>query len=76
MPVRHHSVFAGWMPFLPPNQQHQSTEDTAFYQLPKNNQNTAGIQINKNKNKSNRYCKYLPCIYLFLSIIIAGPEIR
>ena len=24
--VPHHSVFTGWMPFLPPNQQHQSTE--------------------------------------------------
>jgi len=22
------SLFTGWMPFLPPNQQHQSTEDT------------------------------------------------
>ena len=26
-PAPHHSVFTGWMPFLPPNQQHQSTED-------------------------------------------------
>jgi len=26
MPVPHHSVFTGWMPFLPPNQQRQSTE--------------------------------------------------
>ena len=26
MPVPHHSVFTGQMPFLPPNQQHQSTE--------------------------------------------------
>jgi len=26
MPASHHSVFTGWMPFLPPNQQHQSTE--------------------------------------------------
>jgi len=26
MPVPHHSVFTGRMPFLPPNQQHQSTE--------------------------------------------------
>jgi len=25
-PVPHHSVFTGRMPFLPPNQQHQSTE--------------------------------------------------
>jgi len=26
MPVPHHSVFKGQMPFLPPNQQSQSTE--------------------------------------------------
>jgi len=26
MPVPHHSVFTGWMPFLPLIQQHQSTE--------------------------------------------------
>jgi len=26
MPASHHSVFTGWMPFLPPNQQRQSTE--------------------------------------------------
>jgi len=26
----HRSVFTGRMPFLPPNQQHQSTEGTAF----------------------------------------------
>jgi len=26
MPVPHHSVFTGRMPFLSPNQQHQSTE--------------------------------------------------
>jgi len=25
-PTPHHSVFTGRMPFLPPNQQHQSTE--------------------------------------------------
>jgi len=31
MPVPHHSVFTGWMPFLPPNQQRQSTEGTAQY---------------------------------------------
>ena len=28
MPVPHHSVFTGQMPFLPPNQQCQSTEGT------------------------------------------------
>jgi len=26
MPAPHRSVFTGWMPFLPPNQQRQSTE--------------------------------------------------
>jgi len=25
-PAPHHSIFTGWMPFLPSNQQHQSTE--------------------------------------------------
>ena len=29
-PAPHHSVFTGWMPFLPPNQQRQSTEGTDF----------------------------------------------
>jgi len=28
MPAPHHSVFTGRMPFLPPNQQRQSTEGT------------------------------------------------
>ena len=27
-PAPHHSVFTGWMPYLPPNQQRQSTEGT------------------------------------------------
>jgi len=26
MSAPHHLVFTGWMPFLPPNQQRQSTE--------------------------------------------------
>jgi len=30
MPVSHHSVFTGRMPFLPPNQQCQSTEGNEF----------------------------------------------
>jgi len=29
MPVPYHSVFTGRMPFLPPNQQRQSTEGTS-----------------------------------------------
>jgi len=28
----HHSAFTGWMPFLPPNQQHQITEGTTITQ--------------------------------------------
>jgi len=28
-PASHRSVFTHWMPFLPPNQQHQSTEGTS-----------------------------------------------
>jgi len=31
MPAPHHSVFTGQMPFLLPNQQHQSTEGIADY---------------------------------------------
>ena len=30
MPTLHHSVFTGRMPFLPPNQQHQSTEGASI----------------------------------------------
>jgi len=31
MPAPHHSIFfTGRMPFLPPNQQHQSTEGTCY----------------------------------------------
>jgi len=29
MPKPHHSVFTGWIPFLPLNQQRQSTESTS-----------------------------------------------
>ena len=31
MPAPHHSVFTGQMPFLPPNQQRQSTEGTKYF---------------------------------------------
>jgi len=41
MPAPHHSVFTGRMPFLPPNQQRQSTEG---------NRGTIG-----NKTRSHRY---------------------
>jgi len=30
MPAPHHSVFTGRMPFLPPNQQRQSTEGIKY----------------------------------------------
>jgi len=33
MPTPHHSVFTGRMPFLPPNQQRQSTEGMLKLQL-------------------------------------------
>jgi len=33
MPAPHHSVFTGRMPFLPPNQQRQSTEGKALLLL-------------------------------------------
>ena len=33
-PVPHHSVFTGRMPFLPPNQQRQSTEGIIGYSVP------------------------------------------
>ena len=33
MPAPHHSVFTGWMPFLPPNQQRQSTEGKEIRQI-------------------------------------------
>jgi len=29
-PTSHHSLFTGWMPFLPPNQQRQSTEGRRY----------------------------------------------
>jgi len=31
MPASHHSVFTGQMPFLPPNEQLQSTEGMYYY---------------------------------------------
>jgi len=31
MPAPHHSVFTGWMPFLLPNQQRQSTEGQLIF---------------------------------------------
>jgi len=37
MPAPHHSVFTGWMPFLPPKQQHQSTESHFVFLIESNN---------------------------------------
>jgi len=42
-PVPHHSVFTGRMPFLPPNQQHQSAEDTKEF---KESFTALSIQVN------------------------------
>jgi len=37
MPAPHHScLFTSWMPFLPPNQQHQSTEGNITTKLTPN----------------------------------------
>jgi len=44
-PATHHSVFTGRMPFLPPNQQRQSTEST---QLPRNNETAEYYALNEN----------------------------
>jgi len=33
IPVPYHSVFTGWMPFLPLNQQRQSTKGTRQYSV-------------------------------------------
>ena len=46
MPVPHHSVFTGRLPFLAPNQQRQSTEGTGCYT---NNQDTEKKQQNERK---------------------------
>jgi len=48
MPVTHHSVFTGRMPFPPPNQQRQSTE---------NKDNNKEIKIS-NKQDSNDVDNY------------------
>jgi len=45
MPVTHHSVFTGQMPFLPPNKWRQSTEDTHVFSLWKSFQNPACIPV-------------------------------
>jgi len=36
-PAPHHSVFTGWMPFLSPNHQRQSTEGSTNKIINKNN---------------------------------------
>jgi len=44
MPAPHHSVFTGQMPFLPPNQQRQSTEG-------KNGKQCKKCQVRKTNEK-------------------------
>ena len=49
-PAPHHSFFTGRMPFLPPNQQRQSTEGTvtnrpANYKTPERRDGTAGCYL-------------------------------
>jgi len=41
----HHSVFTGRMPFLPPNQQRQSTEGTVLTVIPINNNWMASLEL-------------------------------
>jgi len=45
MPAPHHSVFTGRMPFLPPNQQHQSTERILSFHW-NSAQNNLDLQLN------------------------------
>ena len=65
MPAPHHSVFTGRMPFLPPNQQRQSTEGKGYHRL-----------HNGHKNHNSRSCgssdgdvwslvewSWLPCLF-------------
>jgi len=47
-PAPHHSVFTGRMPFLPPKQQRQSTEDT---------QRTIDVNIMPNSHRYTRHDK-------------------
>jgi len=47
MPTPHHSFFTGRMPFLPPNQQRQSTEGT---KKTDNRQKTDKKKQTENKN--------------------------
>jgi len=46
MPAPHHSVFTGRMPFLPPNQQRQSTEGKPQTQVDGKKHKVAEMQHN------------------------------
>jgi len=50
-PAPHHSVFTGRMPFLPPNQQRQSTEGTQSVQKQKQQQTSNAIGSMTKKQK-------------------------
>jgi len=45
-PALHHSVFTGRMPFLPPNQQRQSTEDQSAISHSVKNQKRQSFEYN------------------------------
>jgi len=71
MPAPHHSLFTGWMPFLPPNQQHQSTHTfngplsgTTWvnrYQKGKTNLDLQKQETASDSDISWAICKSAPC---------------
>ena len=70
-PAPHHSLFTGWMPFLPPNQQHQSTHTfngplsgTTWvnrYQKGKTNLDLQKQETASDSDISWAICKSAPC---------------
>ena len=75
MPASHHSVFTGWMPFLHPNQQRQSTEGQMYKDVQTDIQTQdystlhASIELcGKNKSTENgkMNIKHILCLTLWL----------
>ena len=59
-PAPHRSVFTGWIPFLPPNQQHQSTEGTCFVLLIREKgKHSMALQQKQQKITVNEKRRYL-----------------
>ena len=66
MPAPHHSIFTGRMPFLPPNQQRQSTE---------------ALNVALNGNQPISQSDVLPCDYIIrymqnmhLTVFVSFPK--